>query len=377
LAAPESTSRDEALGAIRLADAIDRNRASIEGRWLERVRRDIARTPGVELTQLRDGIPDYLVALVDLLRQLGGEDPGPRSRTMWSDVARGHGITRVRIGFDISQLVHEFVALRQVIREVAAEEEIDRRGPEALLADVLDGAIAAAVQAYVDARDYDARRQQAETVGFVTHELRNPLTSATLAASQLRNSASAEQLAALDTLDRSHRRLRDLIDGVLLSGQLEAGIPAVQPTELRLGEVIEGALEPARAAAEAKGIAFHVRYDPELNLFADPTLTRSAIQNLADNAAKYTDAGHVDIEAERRPDTGELVIHFRDTCQGISAEELRTIFEPFRRGNTRRPGTGLGLAIARRAIESQGGSVHAESPGPSGCHFWITLPSRQ
>jgi signal transduction histidine kinase len=59
---------------------------------------------------------------------------------------------------------------------------------------------------------------------------------------------------------------------------------------------------------------------------------------------------------------------------GISKEELQTVFEPFRRGTTDKAGTGLGLAIARRAVEAQGGSIGAESPGPHGCHFWIALP---
>jgi two-component system sensor histidine kinase ChiS len=71
-----------------------------------------------------------------------------------------------------------------------------------------------------------------------------------------------------------------------------------------------------------------------------------------------------------------LLIHVRDTCHGLSSEELSTIFEPFRRGRTRKAGTGLGLSITRRAVEVQGGSVHAESPEPLGCHFWIELPQR-
>jgi len=99
---------------------------------------------------------------------------------------------------------------------------------------------------------------------------------------------------------------------------------------------------------------------------------RSAIQNLADNAAKYTDSGEVEVTVEERGE--RLVVHFRDTCAGISADELQTIFEPFERGHTGKAGTGLGLAIARRAVEAQGGSIHAESSGKDGCHFWVDLP---
>jgi signal transduction histidine kinase len=106
----------------------------------------------------------------------------------------------------------------------------------------------------------------------------------------------------------------------------------------------------------------------------DPLLTRSAIQNLADNAVTYTDLGGVDLSVE---DQGEAFrLHLRDSCGGISPQELRTIFEPFERGHSGKAGTGLGLAIARRAVEAQGGSIHAESTGTHGCHFWIDLPKR-
>ena len=66
----------------------------------------------------------------------------------------------------------------------------------------------------------------------------------------------------------------------------------------------------------------------------------------------------------------------RDTCGRLPAPELRTIFEPFRRGSTMERGTGSGPAIARCAIEARGGSIHAESGDTAGCQVWIVLPER-
>src|SRR5690606_18427560 len=131
----------------------------------------------VELTQLRDGIPDYLAALGKLLTGGASKLDGDGS-AIWSRIAREHGITRVRIGFDIDQLIHEFVVLRHVIRAVATEHGLPAIAAEASLADLIDAAISEAVRAYVGARDHDARRAQAENVGFITHELRNPLSTA-------------------------------------------------------------------------------------------------------------------------------------------------------------------------------------------------------
>jgi signal transduction histidine kinase len=94
--------------------------------------------------------------------------------------------------------------------------------------------------------------------------------------------------------------------------------------------------------------------------------------NLLDNAVKFTDEGEVRVETVEQSGVWEL--HVRDTCPGLSPEELATIFEPFQRGVTSKPGSGLGLTIARRTVEAQGGAIGADSSGERGCHFWIRLP---
>jgi signal transduction histidine kinase len=357
----------------RLGELIASNRAEIERRWLERVQRDlVGGRPGIEPTHLRDGLPHYLTALAGLLSGDAVRSLNVSAEPAWSNVAREHGVTRVRIGFDINQLVHEFIILRQTIRQVGIERGNWDDGVESILADMLDAAVAASVSAYVDARDYDARKKQAEAIAFLTHELRNPLSTATLSASQLRAAATPAQAPALDTLDRSHQRLGGLIDSVLLIEQLEAGKVESRQVDVALGAIIDPALEAARQIAEKKGLVFKARFDRSASVRVDPQLTRSAIQNLADNAAKFADFGYVDVSAEASAEG--LVVHVRDTCGGISEAELRTIFAPFERGTTGKSGSGLGLAIAKRAVEAQGGSIRAESSGVSGCHFWIELP---
>jgi signal transduction histidine kinase len=355
----------------RLRYIIERQRQEIERRWLERVERDVASTHGVSLTQLRDGMPDYLVELAHTLREHPRDPFDQRAESAWSRVAREHGITRVRIGFDIGQLVHEFVVLRRVITDVALEQDPTLIEAEGLLAELLDAAIGTAVQAYVDARDYEARRDQAASIGFLTHELRHPLSAAMLAAERLRRGRDDGRTSALDTLDRALHKLGMLIDSVLLTEKLEAGEVEVEPSEIRLRDLMEP-IESLRAAAERKGLRFQADYDPALSVTIDPDLTRSALQNLVENAVKYTDAGGVAISVADEGD--ELIVDIRDTCKGLSPEELATIFEPFKRGRSEKTGTGLGLAIARRAIEAQGGRVEAESPGPSGCHFFVRVP---
>jgi signal transduction histidine kinase len=359
------------------ATVIESARADIVARWMERVRSDVERAEQhIHATHLRDAIDDYLIKLAEALR---GESPADVSGSAaWKEVAREHAVTRVRIGFNIDQLVHEFILLRQTIVAVAAENGVS---PDPTLsnrlADLIEAAIAAAVARYVQARDYEQRKRESEHIGFITHELRNPLTAAKLSATRLTEAIArtAPEAPSADRLRRSLDRLGDLIDRVLLTERLGADQIPVQLADATLGTIMEEALRAARLEAARKGVEIDVHYDPTVPLRVDVPLTVSALQNLIDNAVKYTDDGVVDVSVEKME--GGIQFHVRDTCAGLSSEELATIFEPFRRGNSQKPGSGLGLAIARKSVEAQGGSIGADSSAEEGCHFWMALPRRR
>lgn len=319
-------------------------------------------------------MPVYLMRLAEGLctehsAQRGGD-------SSWTSVAREHAETRVSLVFDIDQLVQDFIVLRSVIFDVLEEESTLTEVREAeALADLIDGAIAAAVKSYVAARDLEMRRKAAEHVAFITHELRGPLTNASLATVHLRRgrNLTPEQDRMLAVVDRNLRRIAELIDQVLL---VERDAHALNPqlTNVPLRRVFEETVASAKLAAEAKGLHLEAHFDPDLVVEIDPKLAVSAIDNIVQNALKYTDAGNVELDVEDRAD--DVVVHVRDSGPGLSHDELRTIFEPFRRGGsaTGKAGSGLGLAIARRAIEAQGGSIHVESERGHGSHFWLTLP---
>jgi signal transduction histidine kinase len=368
------TSDEERERRDHLAEALDRRIRDIERRWLEKVQQEVASsghrfTP----TELRDAIGEYLERLADGLR--GERTVENSGDAAWSDVAREHALARVRLGFDIEQLVREFILLRRTMVDVAREEGLitnDRQGDR--LADMVDAAIATSVKSYIESRDLAMRRTQAEHVGFLTHELRNPLSTAVMSAGRLRRRqdfTDAER-DTLDTLDRSLERIRGLIDDTLLTQRLEAREMESRPVDMSVGQLMGDAVKAAALEADRKGIVLNVQYDPEVAIYVDPGLSLSALQNVVDNAVKFTDRGHVDVMVEDRP--ADVLIHVYDNCEGLSPEELRTIFEPFKRAHPRKPGTGLGLAIARRAIEAQGGEISADSGGERGCHFWLTLP---
>jgi len=364
---------DERETRAALAMAIDSRRHKIEQRWLESVQADM-RVSHVEPTDLRHGIQRYLALVVVALRS---EDPGHRALHVWREVAHEHALTRVRLGFDVEQLVRELTLLRRTVVRVLHDDEvaITAESVEAV-ADVIDAAIAASLKSYVDARDYGARREHAEHLGFLSHELRTPLAAAALSTNMLRRMGSLpeQQERVLARIEQGLKRAQSLTEEVLLAERLEAGKVESQPADTTLGAVIDDIVDNCRQAAEIKGCGVKASYEPSLRVHIDPKLTRSVVENLLENAVKYTDRGLVELVVEDNP--AELVFHVRDSCPGLSEAELRIIFEPFRRGRTQKPGTGLGLSIARRAVEAQGGRICAESGSESGCHFWFHLPKR-
>ncbi len=245
----------------RLAAVVERRRESIEQRWLQQVLTDVG-DRDITLTALRRAMPDYLVALVRALREHPmGETSGAEA---WSGVAREHAVTHVQLGFDIAQLLHEFIVLRQILFDVVAEEGLsaDPRHTREL-ANLVESAMAVAVESYVASRDFAARRMEAEHIGFITHELRNPLTTAELMASKLRAELRLTEVheRAFVLLVRSHKRIRELIEAVLQVERFDADEVEANPIDGRLASSSRYASKlhtrsPTRKASNAKWSPF-------------------------------------------------------------------------------------------------------------------------
>jgi signal transduction histidine kinase len=350
-----------------MAEAITRRKREIVDRWLDLVQERLENRT-VDVADLEDGLEHYLDGIAEALRTR--EDPGQTDGgALWEEVAREHAVTRVKLGFDITQLIEEFFILRRVIFDIAREERLLSGRRVEAVAELIGEAVRSAVRSYTDARDYATRRAEAEHVAFITHELRNPLTTALVAASDL--TGPEDEKRRRELLLRSLRKIEDLIEGVLVTERFQAGEVDPEPVDVALGAVLDDTLVAAETKARAKGLGWVANFDRDLRLRVDPQLTSSAVHNLLENAVKFTDSGRVEVKEEHRDDC--VVIHVRDTGPGVPEEDLPSIFEPFQRGHSSKKGSGIGLSIARRAIEIQGGTLQVESKAGSGTHFWITL----
>jgi signal transduction histidine kinase len=227
-----------------------------------------------------------------------------------------------------------------------------------------------------------ANRAKDEFLATVSHELRTPLSSILGWAVIARQKAIPPDVErALMTIERNARAQMRIIEDVLDVGRIISGKLQLEIATMEVADAIEGAVEAVRPAADAKQVALDVAIDADVGVIAaDAERLQQIALNLLSNAIKFTPrGGHVAVSAGRID--GAVAITVRDDGQGIGAEFLPHLFEPFRQadGSTtrRHGGLGLGLAIVKQLVEAHGGTISAHSDGNGrGASFTVELPTR-
>lgn len=285
-----------------------------------------------------------------------------------------HGAQRLRLGFDVSQVVREYGLLHECVLRLAEEDQLvlSHREQQAL-AQWVNVGIADAIVEYIAQRDAELRRKSSEHLGFMAHELRNPIAAAILAVQRLRlNPAGASTAETVDLLERNLRRTGALIDNALSQSSLElGGEPAL--TRLELKPFMEDIVREAALEARARRIATVVTVEPGMVARADPKLLRSALANLLHNAFKFSPEGTtVTLRAVRADEM--VTIEVEDACGGLPPGKVEELFKPSVQRGGDRSGFGFGLAIARQAVEAQHGVLSVRDMPGKGCLFIIALP---
>lgn len=218
---------------------------------------------------------------------------------------------------------------------------------------------------------------------MIAHDLRSPLTSvyATLrmledAQDDGRPEAPDPQL--LDISVRSCRKMLELLDLYLDVAKLDAGLMPVQIEALDLSELVRGCIEEQAALAREKRIKVLASLSEHAALLGDAALLARVLQNVLNNALKYTpEGGQVTIKAIE--EDGKVAISVHDNGPGIPPADLPLIFDRFHQAAARRSGgvqgTGLGLAFCREALKAMKGEISVSSPPRRGAEFTIRVPS--
>ncbi len=230
----------------------------------------------------------------------------------------------------------------------------------------------------------DADRQRRELTSNISHDLRTPLASIqgyvetvllradTLDAGQ----RSAHLRTALRHAELLGKRIADLFE----LSKLDAGRVVPRHEVFCLAELLQDVVQNYRLAAQQRGVTLHLAAGShaQARVRADIALIERVLQNLVDNALRYTAAGgSVALAIE---DRGEfLQISVADTGRGIAVQDLPHIFERYWRASDAEdaaPGTssGLGLAIVKRILDLHGSVVHVQSEPKRGTRFEFLLP---
>jgi PAS domain S-box-containing protein len=235
-------------------------------------------------------------------------------------------------------------------------------------------------QARSDAEE--ANRAKSLFLATMSHEVRTPLTSV-LAASEMLEDTELDdvQRRLADTLRRSGARLLRLVDDILDFSRIEAGRSQLETVPFDVVALLDETLAPTRLAAAERGLTVESVYG-ELppRMVGDPVRIAQVLTNLLDNAVKFTDVGSVRLVARTKETRhgADLHVEVSDTGIGMTPEEVRTVFDPFRQADssiTRRyGGTGLGLAICRQLVDQMNGAFEVDSTPGRGTTFAVRLP---
>ena len=318
--------------------------------------------------ELEYGVPCFLDQLVDALQN----HLSPSSEIGRSAARHGHDLKLQ--GFTVSQVVHDYGDVCQSITDLALQLNAPINVEDfRTLNRCLDDAIASAVTEYgrgnqsvVDTESDDQR------LGFLAHEMRNLLGTATVAFEVLRTGNVGVGGSTGNVLKRSLAALGDLITRSLAEVRLQHDVR--NRTQFGIADFIAELAPAAALDASARGLSFDVEAgNAGVNVDADRSILAATVVNLLQNAFKFTRPGTtVTLRSSATPD--RVLIEVEDECGGLPDGNVNVLFQPFEQRGADRTGLGLGLTISRWGAEANNGRICARNLPSHGCIFIIDLP---
>ena len=360
-----------------LAALIRRERDTLLADWRREVRQ-LSVAHNLDVPTLNDHIPDLLEELACELEAYTDESMIEGLK----DNPITHGLDRLRLGFDVEEVVAEYNALRSVIQDLIEKHDLRLRGAvNRTINRVIDVSIGLAVKTYATQKALEIQQRREEHLTFVAHDLRSPLSSIAMAAKLLELTVPGvvkDERAAtlLETMHRNVSRLNSLVVKVV---QEEANLNAkmdekVVRREVKLRALVELLVNDLNPLAAASNLSLLNHIPEDLTAFADVSMLTLIFQNLISNAIDYAPNGEVMIGAQKITETAAIECWVRDNGAGIPADRLEKVFDKLETDPDKKSGMGLGLAIVKQFVEAHGGQVLVDSELGHGATFRFTLP---
>jgi signal transduction histidine kinase/CheY-like chemotaxis protein len=219
----------------------------------------------------------------------------------------------------------------------------------------------------------------------MSHEIRTPMTAILGFSELLDNPNLTPELRQrhLRTVRESGKHLLNVVNDILDLARIEAGKLTIEKLPCDFHDLLSAVAAIVSPKAREKGLKLTLQIDPRLphRIETDPTRMRQILLNLIGNAVKFTQKGHVTVQA-RRDDADAhqplAIIEVIDTGIGMSENQTQRLFQRFNQADVstarRFGGSGLGLSITKHLVELLGGQLHAWSRPGEGSRFTVTLP---
>lgn len=352
-------------------------------RWEAAVQEELPGADELTLTQVRDHIPLILERFAHALES----DQAADTESLRS-VSRSHGEIRFQQNYNVREFIVEYRLLRRIVMEEIHEASGGELSVSEMI--VLDMGIDTALQQglltfidYQKQRIEHATAAESKYLRFLSHDLRNNLSQVTFVLELLGERLDELPEFADDVHDihAAHRTIMETMAGMeklLQAERLRKGAIEPKAEAVNLHDLVSDVARQAQGLADKKGLKIDVSIPADASVVTDREVLTLALQNLVNNACKYSKEGTVRLLASPWAEDGRggWSLSVSDQGPGIAREQMGHLFEAFARGDTHgQPGVGLGLAIASQAAKLLGARLTVTSELGNGATFNILLPT--
>jgi signal transduction histidine kinase len=228
----------------------------------------------------------------------------------------------------------------------------------------------------------EANRMKSEFVSIVSHQLRAPLSNLAWAIELLMSGRlgkiEEQQVEYFKILKENSDRMKDLVKDLLIVSRIESERLFLKREEFSLEELVKEIIKEFEPFAKASNCQIEFSFEENLpKIFGDRYQIRQVIENLLDNAIRYT-KGKGKVKIRIKKEKKFVRFEIEDNGVGIPKEDQKFIFQKFFRASNvlkyKTQGTGLGLYISKAIIERSGGKIGFKSKEGVGSTFWFKLP---